>query len=176
MMGDLVPEFVWNLRRCRSGFTWALLDMGERGVGDNLFSPFGEKAEYPATSTSFSLGLVKEESAKLELTVEFSKRSLKSFKYPFEGPLFKGTRENKHLSPAFEQLVQILVTFSIELRNSASQRTFLRRHASHARDTLDLFLGTSRLSEPSEAASFDGESGELTCIGFKRFGPVSRQC
>lgn len=71
-----------------------------------------------------------------------SMRSTRSRMYPFEGPLFKGTRENVQNSLFFEQLLHIFVTLRSVVRYLASQRIFLRRHESQARETLDLFRGT----------------------------------
>ncbi|KAH3671562.1 hypothetical protein OGAPHI_000265 [Ogataea philodendri] len=52
-----------------------------------------------------------------------------------------GTRVNKHTSPVFSQLVQILVTCVPEESSKALQRTFFRRHSSHALETLERFRG-----------------------------------
>lgn len=57
--------------------------------------------------------------------------------YPLLGPRFCGTRLNKHWAFERRQLEQGWSVAS----DWASHLIFLRRHSSHARDTLDRFRG-----------------------------------
>jgi hypothetical protein len=57
--------------------------------------------------------------------------------YPLLGPLFWGTRLNKHLMDDRAQLEHGVSPESVV----ASHLIFFRRHSSHARETLDRFLG-----------------------------------
>lgn len=64
-------------------------------------------------------------------------RSASSLMYPLLGPRFCGTRLNRHC--AFD-LLQFEHGCSLA-SDCASHLIFFRRHSSHARDTLDRFLG-----------------------------------